>query len=271
MSACTIPNWQPEDAVSVEDCSTAYAVDTDPSATKDPDDRVAAIYMQHTCGKPQVVSATRGNVSAPRAFVNALEIWPRDLVVRAADSCDSELVKRYQKELWGQRLTILSIGSVRNIATLLSCQPRLSERINEVVVVAGRTRGEEFWLNPRWRLFRPLRDLNFETDRDAMVTLLQSGVRVTFIPFASGSSIRVHPFELRFLPQAERVRVRNWSLTLLPVGGEGALPLFDVVAAAYVHDPRAFTCVAVRAQVGERLVLQTVDRSHRGLFRLRAG
>ena len=240
-------------------------VETDPSKTGDPDDGLAARLLEKSNVDVLLVSATDGNVPIGRALENARELWPDHLVIPAADNCNSELVRAYREQLRQQKLTVLALGSLRNIAMVLECHPDLAPRINELIVVAGRKPGEEFWLNPERKVMRPMRDLNYETDRGAMVTVMRTRVRITLIPFAAGNAVRILPHNLRGIPEDERQRVVDHATTLWVVGGGWTIPPFDLVAAAYLISPEAFSCENVRMEAGDELVLEKVDQSRNQL------
>ena len=262
LSSCTdTPRWAPENRVHPKEQEVQYIVDTDPSDTKDPDDRLAAFFLQRAGNNPQLVSATNGNVPLKSAFTNARELWPNHLVVPGAKNCTDDLVQRYQQELTRQELTILALGSMRNIALVLACHPELAQRIRKVIIVAGRTPNEEFWLNPDQKVVRPMRDLNFETDRQAMRRVLEKSIPVTFVPFAAGNMVRILPLDLQGIPAVERIRVRDHASTLAIVGGGWTIPPFDLVAAAYLLQPASFNCRRVQAEVGKDLVLRQSDKA----------
>ena len=76
----------------------------------------------------------------------------------------------------GRKLTIAAIGSLVNVATLLIMYPELIDKIESVVVVAGRydhTQQFKFGTNPGG-IFR---DLNFDVDPAAFYVLLNAPVK----------------------------------------------------------------------------------------------
>ncbi|MCE7996392.1 MAG: hypothetical protein HEP71_30720 [Roseivirga sp.] len=76
----------------------------------------------------------------------------------------------------GQKMTIAAIGSLVNVATLLIMHPELTDKIESVVVVAGRydhTQQFKFGTNPGG-IFR---DLNFDVDPAAFYVLLNAPVK----------------------------------------------------------------------------------------------
>ncbi|HSG88071.1 MAG TPA: nucleoside hydrolase [Pseudomonadales bacterium] len=80
---------------------------------------------------------------------------------------------------------IAALGPLGNLGTLLLRHPHLAERIEEVVIVAGRTQGRAFWLGE----VGPVRDFNFENDVRAARVLLDSGVPVVCAGFELSSPV----------------------------------------------------------------------------------
>ena len=116
---------------------------------------------------------------------------PEDL--STVQSC--EAVKALAKALKEDRLTLLSIGAATNIAILLLKYPELEERIDEIVLVAGRRHMDQHFFSGRWQP-KPFRDLNFEWDPRAFEILLK------------GKRARL----------ANRGALENWNRQ--PVGGQ---------------------------------------------------
>jgi inosine-uridine nucleoside N-ribohydrolase len=80
---------------------------------------------------------------------------------------------------------IAALGPLGNLGTLLLRHPELAPRIEEVVIVGGRTAGRAFFLGE----VGPVRDFNFENDVRAARVLLESGVPVTCAGFELSSPI----------------------------------------------------------------------------------
>jgi hypothetical protein len=84
-------------------------------------------------------------------------------------------------------LTILALGPVTNIATVLRKHPDLGARITRVIAVAGRRPGQRFTTgtsNPNGH-----RDFNFELDPEGFQVLLDSKVEIVLAPFEISSKI----------------------------------------------------------------------------------
>ena len=142
-------------------------------------------------------------------------------------------------------VTLLCLGPVTNLATFLERKPELAKDIEEVVLVAGRRRGQKFRTG-NYSKSHP--DLNFEKDPDSVRRLIDSGTPLVFAPFEVSSKVWIteHILELirrngtttaRYLSENCRPWLEFWkgtfSTPLLPV--EGFNP-FDCLAVAWLTD-----------------------------------
>ena len=178
----------------------AVWIDTDPSVLpggREVDDGLALVQAFHS---PELdlrgVSAVFGNADLATTLPSAQEIvdqfGPDGLQVwSGADGADrlgeqTEATRALMNALDQAPLTILALGPVTNVASVLLLRPELRSRITEIVVVAGRRPGDEFRVGSSGD---PLRDLNFELDAPAMQVLLDSGVLLTLAPFEISSKV----------------------------------------------------------------------------------
>ncbi|MBZ0184613.1 MAG: nucleoside hydrolase, partial [Candidatus Obscuribacterales bacterium] len=76
--------------------------------------------------------------------------------------------------------TIVAIGPLTNIASLILLRPELTSRVTEVIAVAGRRPGQLFRTGEHPRSHP---DLNFERDPEAFAVLLGSQIPVVLAPF----------------------------------------------------------------------------------------
>jgi len=93
---------------------------------------------------------------------------------------------------------IAAVGPVTNVGTLLQRHPELADRIERIVVVAGRRPGQKFVTTERSRE-RPPRDFNFESDVEAMRVLLESDVPLVLAPWEGSSKVWISREDLRRL------------------------------------------------------------------------
>lgn len=97
------------------------------------------------------------------------------------------------------RFRIAAIGPLTNIGTLIQHHPDLAANIDEVVIVAGRSRDRRFFLGD----VGPVRDFNFECDVRAAEILLSAGVPVVLAGFELSSQVVITTADL------ERIRARG--------------------------------------------------------------
>ena len=155
-------------------------------------------------------------------------------------------------------VTMLCLGPATNLATFLEQKPELAKEIEEVVLVAGRRRGQKFRTG-NYSKSHP--DLNFEKDPDSLKRLIDSGTNLVFAPFEVSSKVWIteHILELirrhgtataKYLsenccPWLEFWK-RTFSTPLLPV--EGFNP-FDCLAVAWLTDRDLLAWERVRMTV----------------------
>lgn len=82
-------------------------------------------------------------------------------------------------------MSVAAIGPLTNVAALIEHFPDRAQRIDEVVVVAGRSAGQVFELHGA----TGVPDFNFESDPHACQRLLESGIPVTLAGFELTSQV----------------------------------------------------------------------------------
>ncbi len=151
-----------------------------------------------------------------------------------------------------QELTILALGPVTNVATVLKNHPELASRIPEIIAVAGRRPGQTFVLGEGGR---PLMDMNFEYDSEGMQILLDSGVPIVLAPFEISAKTPLPEDEIErfatdpnfseFFLQPLRDYV-NWYDDHFQV--RSIFP-FDTLAVAYLTSPEWIACEDLPVQI----------------------
>lgn len=87
----------------------------------------------------------------------------------------------------GGKMTVLCLGPVTNVASFVKANKYLAKDvIDEIVIVAGRRRGQRFRTG-NYGKSHP--DLNFEKDPEGMNVLLESGIKLVFAPFEVSSKV----------------------------------------------------------------------------------
>ena len=155
-----------------------------------------------------------------------------------------------------QRLTILALGPMTNIAILLRDFPNLVSRIDSIVAVAGQRPGQLFHVGNTSVLH--LHDLNVRKDPDAFDLVLRTGIPLHLIPFEVAQQVIVTKTDLRTLEDLGSLDawiasrsvpwLKFWEEVL---GARGFYP-FDALAVAYLLHPDQFTCQTIPAKLVRR-------------------
>ncbi len=199
---------------------TAVWIDTDPSVSlggHEVDDGFALIQAFNS---PELeirgVSVVFGNAPFDKAWRIGQEIvrrfGPKGLPVYSgaarAEELGDETAASYALAgaLRKEKLTILALGPVTNVATMLKNHPDLSGAITEIIAVAGRRPRQRFLAKPEQKI--PFRDFNFELDAPGFQVLLDSSVPLTLAPWEISSKVWLKEAELKRL--AEGNEATRW-------------------------------------------------------------
>jgi pyrimidine-specific ribonucleoside hydrolase len=242
-------------------------IDTDPSVSRgghEVDDGFALIQAFHS---PELevdgVSVVFGNAPLPTAWPIGREIvekfGPRGLhAYKGAASAEdlgkeTEASEALERALRKERLNILAIGPVTNVATVLKMHPELAKRVIRIIAVAGRRPGQRFVASPTQS--QAFRDFNFELDPAGFQVLLDSGVPLVLAPWEISSTIWMKREDLERLdkggPDAKYLVppaldwLEWWHKNL---GTDGFNP-FDTLAVAYLTSPDLLQCSDLKAQI----------------------
>ena len=85
----------------------------------------------------------------------------------------------YRDVLRTQKVSIIALGPLTNIAILIERYPKLKSNIEKIIAVMGRTKGREFYIEEHG----PVRDFNFVKDIEAAKIVANSGVKLILVPF----------------------------------------------------------------------------------------
>ncbi|GJM12229.1 MAG: hypothetical protein DHS20C12_06320 [Pseudohongiella sp.] len=160
----------------------------------------------------------------------------------------NESVAALATALKNERLTIISLGPLTNIATLIVRHPELAERIESLVVVAGQRpeQGARFHPGPS-KLFH-VHDFNFRKDVAAFQIILDADLPVTLVPFEAARNIKISDADLTTLSskgfQGEFLAglARPWLNYWLTTFGSDSFYPFDSLAVGFVIDSERFSC-----------------------------
>ncbi len=242
-------------------------IDTDPSVAKgghEIDDGFALIQAFHSREIAiRGVSVVFGNAPLKTALPIARELLqlldpggPKPYSGAAdgsqlghATAASRALTAALRKE----KLTILAIGPLTNIATVVKMHPELLGRIERVVAVAGRRPGQRFLVGTTST--RALRDFNFERDPAAFQIVLDSKVPLVLTPFEISSKVWITAHDVESLQG--RSPVLDWltppavdwlSVWKRSFGVDGFNP-FDTLAVAVVTSPELVACETLPVRI----------------------
>ncbi len=166
--------------------------------------------------------------------------------------------------LRAERVTVIALGALTNVATLIAHHPELADRIDAIVAVAGTRPGQRI-LHPGNTRLLHFHDLNFRLDPIAFETVLRSEVPLVLLPFEASGRIHITASDLgrlraeagapRWLANVSEGWLSFWQHAL---GAPGFRP-FDSLAVGWVATPEHFTCSEESARVRRRRSL-FVDR-----------
>ncbi len=263
--APSTPNGEAADGATASAPTEARAVwmDMDPSTAPGGyalvinDDGLALVQAFHS---PEVVvrgvSAVFGNGELTETYPVAQELvarfGPDGLGVSAGAAGGDDLgretdaTRALSEALALERLTVLALGPVTNVATVVRNHPELHGRIDQIVAVAGRRPGQQFVASETTS--EPLMDLNFELDAPGFQVLLDSEIPIVLAPFEVSSKELLTEVEMgrlegggedaRWLAAPAADWLEWWKKRF---STDGFYP-FDTLAVAYLTSPDWLAC-----------------------------
>lgn len=242
-------------------------IDTDPAVgeyQKDVDDGLALIQSFNSNEiKIEGISTVFGNTQSDKSFAIAKELvhrfGPKHILVSPGASSPSALgietpaTRALAKALARGKLSILALGPLTNIATVIQNHPELINQIGQVIAVAGRRPGQRFLTGTYNK--KPHRDLNFELDVPAFKTLLESKIKVVLTPFELSSQVWIKHADVkrmkrsgpasRWLSQPSNDWLEYWERNFKV---DGFNP-FDTLAVGYLVNPKLMSCDTLTAEI----------------------
>ena len=229
----------------------------------EPDDGLALVQAFNSPELRVVgVSSVFGNAPLERGFPLAKEIaakyGPEGLGVHRGAASSEELgnesdaTHALAEALRQQKLTVLALGPVTNVASLLKLQPQLAGQIEAIVAVAGRRPGHTFTLGDGGV---PLMDLNFDLDPEGFQILLDSGVPIVLAPFEISAKVPLYETEdiarfkdtrfgeYFFEPIQDYVQWYDDRFNLR------AIFPYDTLAVGYVLTPESMECESLPIEI----------------------
>ncbi|MCL4800900.1 MAG: nucleoside hydrolase [Burkholderiales bacterium] len=160
------------------------------------------------------------------------------------------------------QLTVVALGPLTNLAAVLAERPALASRVARLVAVMGRRPGHVFHpaegvgAGSYFGHGPVFRDFNFAMDIRAAALIVGAHLPLSLIPYDAARGIEITPGDLDRIAASGGAgawvaeRARGWlDYWQEDIGRSGFLP-FDLLAAAYVIEPRRFRCASVTASVG---------------------
>ncbi len=160
-------------------------------------------------------------------------------------------------------LTILALGPLTHVATVLRGRPDLKRNVARLIAVMGHRPGHLF--HPSEGSGRGMllghgpifRDLNFAKDAAAAQAALRISLPLTLVPYDAARRVQITAKDLDRLSRRGPAfawaaeRARGWlDYWRDDIGQPGFYP-FDWVAAAFVLKPDLFRCAVTRAWVAD--------------------
>ena len=200
-------------------------------ALRSPELRVVGVST--TYGNAPLPGTTARTQKSLGAFGSSLPVHPgaaspNDL--GRATAASEALSAALRKE----KLTYLALGPLTNLAAFLQLHPEQAARIEEVVMIAGKTPAATLGFGPQEK-FR-IHDANFFKDPAAVRAVFASKIPILLAPIETSSRLMIDQKNLRRLEQsggagrylAKRSRTWLWFWTHFAHTRGG--PIFDALA-----------------------------------------
>ncbi len=137
---------------------------------------------------------------------------------------ENDAVKAMYNALKKEKLTILALGPVTNVATLLQNHPDIVPQIDSIVMCAARTPGLHF--RPGLETVT-VYDYNYEKDTASMNVLLKSNINLVFAGYEPSSYTMIGKVDINFLNK-NGSEADQWLYDVLRPWQQRAKTLFGV-------------------------------------------
>lgn len=252
-------------------------IDTDPacgiSRTTDVDDCWALhAAIRSPVLKIRGISTIFGNSDGAATYKKTKEIALRsnntNTPLNIYRGADHKLERQYPlsteastalaQTLLKEKITIIALGPVTNIATLLLTRPELTDQIDRIIAVAGKRTREGLGFYPGDTSLLHLHDFNFRKDVKAFDVILNSEIPIVLIPYEVASKVTVLPSDLEQLKSNGNIShwlaefSQQWmSFWKDDLNVDGFFP-FDSMAVAYAINRKPFHCEKLPATIDRR-------------------
>lgn len=233
---------------------------------RDVDDALALIQAFNSPElKIRGISAVFGNAPLADGLPIAREVvekfGPAGIEVQPGAASKEELgqendaVRALAAALNEKSLTILALGPVTNVGTLVQKHPDLHTKIERIVIVAARRPGQKFTYPTAGGY--SFRDFNFESDPEAMQVLLDSEINLVFTPWEVSSHVWITPDDLSrnatyggagiWIEEKSLAWAQMWIERFKTVGFNP----FDTLAVGWVTHPKLIQTMPVSVWIEE--------------------
>ncbi|MCY7290984.1 MAG: nucleoside hydrolase [Ferruginibacter sp.] len=137
---------------------------------------------------------------------------------------ENDAVKAMYAALKKEKLTILALGPVTNVATLIKNHPDIIPQIDSIVMCVGRTTGLHF--TPGLETLTVF-DYNYEKDTASMNVLLKSKTNLVFAGYEPSAYTLIGKFDINFLNK-NGSEADQWLFDVLRPWQQRAKILFGV-------------------------------------------
>ena len=137
---------------------------------------------------------------------------------------ENDAIKAMYTALKKEKLTILALGPVTNVATLMKNHPDIIPQIDSIVMCLGRTEGLHF--KPGLET-TTVYDYNYEKDTASMTVLLKSKTNLVFAGYEPSAYTLIGKFDINFLNKNGN-EADQWLYDVLIPWQQRAKTLFGV-------------------------------------------
>ena len=228
------------------------------------------------------ISTLFGNGSGEKSYRTAIELIQRfgnegvtPAIHRGAggpldlrDQKTNVASRALAKALADEPLTLIALGPLTNIATLILNHPEHLAHIKQVIAVAGQRLEPGLGFYPGNSQLFHLHDLNFRKDVAAFEVVLRAAVPLTLVPYEIAAKISIQSDDLALLkegePQAQWLAKISkpwldfWQTSLQ---ADGFYP-FDSLAVGLLTMPNLFTCEKIPAKIEHKQTLFVASRDN---------
>lgn len=206
-----------------------------------------ALRLIEIAGRPEIPVAAGAAVPLVRRLVTAAYVhgnnglggveFPEPKIKPVAENA-TDLIRRIVRANPGE-ITIVAIGPLTNIATVLKADPAIAPMIKSFVLMGGSLSGGNI---------TPAAEFNFYVDPEAARIVFDSGVPITMVGLDVTQKVLLHESQVRILEaaqnsvsQAAGKIMRATMARIKPTNDETVVAMHDPLTVASLIDPSVVT------------------------------